>query len=90
MKKDVFLGKSRTFSLVDEAGKTLSSFTLDDEHKAVSIYVELPRLGVLCELVERRHAYEQLAFVDGELEDEAELMVALDVVDDLHDRTVVV
>ena len=44
MRKDYFtLEKSDTYRIVNEAGKTLSSFTLDDNNQAVSIYIERPR-----------------------------------------------
>ena len=50
--------------------------------------VKLARLGVLRELIERRHTDEQFTLVDSELKDEPELMVALNIVDDLDDGTV--
>ena len=50
--------------------------------------IKLPCFWVLLQLMEGTHADEQTATTNAELEDEAEFVVTLDVVDNLYYRTV--
>ena len=51
--------------------------------------IELPAFGIPGYLFQITHDYEQAALTHLELEDKPQLVVALNIVDDLHYRTVV-
>ena len=58
-------------------------------HIAEQREIEGTALGMRGGLIKVAHAHQQTATAHAELKDQAETMVALDVVDDLHDGTVV-